>query len=210
VTIGGEGPHTLAFTSAPDTLAEVVVELENALRSAPTDAFAFRGARVTLLDNRLVIVPGGMEGTIVVEQVGGNAAAVLGLLATANRVAAISGVIAPFPALTSPAPAVQVQMDGHTFDAVLASVPHNIEEAVALLQAAIRGGPSAAFTNTEVTAFDDQLLILTGGDAPIAFAGVSGDQTTVAELHLRRSYALRVRVNGAESLGNVTTLELPL
>jgi hypothetical protein len=44
----------------------------------------------------------------------------------------------------------------------------------------------------------------------VVFAGVGSDETTVIELHLQRDYPLRVRVNGAESLGDMTGLELPL
>ena len=211
VTIGTDGPHRLSFSFAPTTLAEVATELEMVLHSAPTENIAFTGAHVTLLGNRLVIVPGGLQDTVLVQPIGGNASGVLGLTGGSNRVGYISGLISPFTPLTSAAPAVTVQMDGNTFVASLSSVLSNLQEAASTLQSAIQAGPTAAFNNTEITVVEDQLLILTGGDAPILFSAVSGsDETTVAELALRREYAVRVRVNGAESLGNVTSLELPL
>jgi hypothetical protein len=210
VTIGTDGPHRRSFSFAPSTLTEVATELQNILRSAPTENVAFKGARVTLLGNRLVIVPGGLQGTVTVQQVGGNAADILGLSSGTNRTGYISGLISPFTPLTSPAPAVTVQMDGNTFNASLASAPQDLQETASGLQNAIQAGPTAAFNDTEIAVVETQLLILTGGDTPVVFSAGGGDETTVGELYLRREYAVRVRVNGAESLGDVNALELPL
>jgi hypothetical protein len=56
-----------------------------------------------------------------------------------------------------------------------------------------------------------QLMIVPGQNTPITIDGVTGgDMTTVAELQLRGSYPVRVRVNGAEGIGGVNRIDLPL
>jgi hypothetical protein len=202
--------HNLPLAYAPDTLQAVADELERTLRGAPTEQIGFKAARVSLLGDRLVIAPGGLSGEVTVRPTGGNAANILGLRNGANRIGYISGQMEPFPTLSSPTPTVEVQMDGQTFDAALSTLPQTIEEAAEGLQTAIQAGPTAAFHDTEVVFLGHQLLILTGGDTPIVFAPSGSDETTVGELQLRRDYALRVRVSGAESLGDVTSIELPL
>jgi len=215
VQIGTDGPHLLAFGMVPTTLEEAATELERVLQGAPTENSAFRGARVSLLDDRLLIVPGGLQGAITVQTVDGNqAATILGLSSGVDRVGYLSGPLVPFTSLSNPAPAVRIDMDGATFDAILPDVPQDLTAAALNLQDAIQAGPTTAFADTQVAVLGDQLFVLTGGDAPILFGPVTGgaavDETTVSELALRRDYAVRVRVNGAESLGNVNSLELPI
>jgi hypothetical protein len=119
-------------------------------------------------------------------------------------------MLSPIPTLTSSAPEIRVEMDSRTFDADVGAIGTTIQDVAAALQTALQAGPTAAFTGTQVIPIDEQLLILTGGDSPIVFHAGPGDDTTVGELHLRRAYAVRVRVNGAESVGGVNSVELPL
>jgi hypothetical protein len=211
ITIDGDGPHTLIFSGQSTTLEEIAVELENRLRGAATEALSFKQARVALFGNQLVIVPGGAAGTVTIQAVtGNNAASLLGLQSVTSRTGYLSGMLAPIPTLSSSAPAVRIQMDSQTFDASIGTFAASIQSLAAALEAAIQAGPTAAFTNTAIAALSDQLLILTGGDSPIVFEATPADATTVSELHLRRAYVVRVRVNGAESIGGVNSVELPL
>ncbi|MDX9818369.1 MAG: DUF4255 domain-containing protein [Desulfococcus multivorans] len=211
ISINNNGPHVLTFSSQPTTREEAAIELENRLRGVAAEAMIYKGARVTLLDNRLVIVPGGGAGTVAVQSSGtNNAAAVLGLTTGANRVGYLSGRLAPMPTLTSSTPEIRVEMDSRTFDAGIGPLGGSVKDAAGALQAALQAGPTPAFTGTRVIPVKAQLLILTGGDSPIVFDAGPADDTTVGELHLRRKYAVRVRVNGAESIGGVGSVELPL
>lgn len=211
VTIAGNGPHTLTFSFQPTTIEEAANELENRLRGVATEAQVFKGARVTLLDNQLVIVPGSAAGTVTVQASGdNNAAAMLGLVTGANRVGYLSGMLRPIPSLTNDTPEIRVQMDSRTFDASIGALGTSIRDIAGALETALQAGPTPAFTDTQVTAVYEQLLILTGGDSPIVFDASPADSTTVGALHLRREYVVRVRVNGAESIGGVNSVELPL
>jgi hypothetical protein len=211
VAINGNGPHTLTFSFQPATLKEAAIELEKRLRSVATDAFIFKGARVTLLDNQLVIVPGGAAGSVTVDTTGtNNAAAILGLTQGTNRVGYLSGMLKATPTLTHGTPEIRVQMDSQTFDASIGSLGTSIRDAADALETALQAGPTPAFTGTQVTVADKQLLILTGEDNPIVFNASPHDDITVSELHLRREYAVRVRINGAESIGKINSVELPL
>jgi hypothetical protein len=166
---------------------------------------------VALLNNQLVIVPGGAGGTVTIQaSASNNAASLLGLQTGTNRTGYLSGMLAPIPTPGNSAPQVRIQMDSQTFDASIGSFAASIQSVAAALEAAIQAGPTTAFTNTAVVAVSNQLLILTGGDSPIVFEASPADATTVSELHLRRAYAVRVRVNGAESIGGVNSVELPL
>ena len=210
-TLDGNGPYTLTFSSQPTTIEEAAVELERRLRGAPTEALVFKSARVARLDNRLVIVPGGSAGAVAVQASGGNnAAAILGLATGSNRAGYLSGMLTPFPTLTHSTPQIRVHLDGQTFDAGIGALGADIRDVAGVLEAALQAGPTAAFTETKVAVVSKQLLILTGGDQPIVFDVTPTDNTTVRELHLRREYAVRVRVNGAESIGGVNSVELPL
>jgi hypothetical protein len=211
VTIDGNGPHTLTFSFQPDTLEEAAIELENRLRSVNSEAQLFKGLRVTLLDNQLVIVAGGALGTVNIQAIAGNnAATVLGLSGGTNRPAYLSGMISPVPRLSNSAPELRILMANRTFDTAIAAFGANIWQLADALEAAIVAGPTAAFHTSKVTVLGDQLLILTGNNRPIVFDVNPNDDTTVSELHLRRDYPVRVRVNGAESIGGVNTVELPL
>jgi hypothetical protein len=211
VTINGVGPHTLTFSLQPNSIQVAAVELQNCLRSVASDQQVFKGARVALIDNRLMILPGGGVGTVTITPSDtNNGASILGLTSGSNRVGYLSGMLRPFPILSSGAPAVQITMDGQIFTADLGGTAKTIGEIAALLEVALQAGPTAAFTGARVIAVDEQLLILTGDDRPIVFNTSSADETTLGELHLRRIYSVRVRVNGAESIGGINSVELPI
>ncbi|NCC33663.1 MAG: DUF4255 domain-containing protein, partial [Chloroflexia bacterium] len=170
VAFEGAGSQTLTFSLQPDSLPLAARELENRLRGAPTEERSFKGARVAVLDNRLLIVPGGASGTVTVQaSAGNNAAGMLGLQTGSNRSGYLSGMLRPVPTLSSSTPQVRIEMDGQTFDAALGSIGSDLQAVATALERAIQAGPTAAFTDTAVVALADQLLILTGDDRPILF-----------------------------------------
>jgi hypothetical protein len=65
------------------------------------------------------------------------------------------------------------------------------------------------FATALVAVVDEQLLLVPGTDAALEVAAAVGaDATSPAQLQLRVRYAVRVRVEGAESI-DPTTVELP-
>jgi hypothetical protein len=82
-----------------------------------------------------------------------------------------SGALAPFPALAALDVDITISGDGpHT--ATLQSIPGDLTEAAALLQAAIRGatGGGAGFASTRVAAVGDRLVLVPGGPGGVAVA----------------------------------------
>ena len=54
----------------------------------------------------------------------------------------------------------------------------------------------------------DQLLVIPGATGDVRFAAAPGDDLTVSQLQLQARFAVRVRVNGAESI-DLAAVELP-
>lgn len=98
-----------------------------------------------------------------------------------------SGTLDPFPALSSPAPSVDVTVGAvGPRTATLAAVPATIEEARSLLQEALRTAHGATELAAVVVAVvGDRLVVLPGttGDQ-VTFAASAADATTVSELKL--------------------------
>jgi phage tail sheath protein FI len=101
----------------------------------------------------------------------------------------LSGVLAPFPALTSGTPQLDVTIGTEgTATATLTAVPTTLAEARARLEAAIRAAnpASRAFAQAQVNVVDNRLHVLAGGlehDARITFAA-GGADTTAGDLQL--------------------------
>jgi len=186
--------------------------LQAAIRSVPTGSPAFTGARVTTVGNQLVVVPGGLLDAVTVAPTGSDSKTAVELrldVGTAAQ-AYLSGGLTPFPTLTANQPAAQVTIGGVTHVATLATRPATLADAATKLEAAIQGaGSEPGFTGTRVTPLENQFLILPGAAGDVVFEEVTGiDETSAAELQLDARYPVRVRVNGAESLDDVT-LRLP-
>jgi hypothetical protein len=210
VKFGTEAPRTTTLTKKPTTLEDAADILQAAIRSTPGGGIAFKGARVTTVGDRLVVVPGGLffdpvtiSGTRMADQL---------KLSTGRQVkgAYLSGELVPFPVLTAAQPSLGVTIGGPLRTVTLTSRPTTLADAADILQAAIqtagttlgRAAPDKdAFSGARVTVLGGQLLILPGSSGQVNFGGVpDGDQTSVAELQLRTRYPVRVRVNGAESI----------
>jgi hypothetical protein len=170
---------------------------------------ALRRFRAAAVDGRLVLLAGELARPITVTP--GPIAAALALDAAAALPGALSGVLRPFPALAAAAPALRLTCGGDTRVATLASRPTSLEEAAALVQAAVRAADAAAaFAQARVAVLGDQLLLLPG--APVGTVDVhpvpGTDETSAAALAFRQRLAVRVRVNGVESVDD-RSVELP-
>jgi hypothetical protein len=101
----------------------------------------------------------------------------------------LSGVLAPFPAITAATPQVAVTIGTEgTATATLAAVPTSLSEARTRLEAAIRAArpASRAFAEAQVSIVDDRLRILAGpttADARVTF-GSAGTDSTASDLGL--------------------------
>jgi hypothetical protein len=197
VTIGTDGPHTAPFASMPATLSEATRVLQAAIRDAPEGGAAFKGARVTTVGNRLVVVPGGLGDNVTVAA--GPTATLLRLTGgtgAATSQGYLSGELTPFPSLTSSNPAVRLTVGSTTSTVTLTSRPTTLANAASLLETDIR---NAGFSNARVTTLENQLLVMPGATGTVVFDQVTGiDEITVTELQLWAP--VRVRVNGAESI----------
>ena len=219
VTIGPDGPHTATLATTPLTLPQAARELQTAIRNAPGGGPAFRGVRAaaTTAGGQLVIVPGGLGGavvTTVANTAPSTTADQLRLSAGGGGTlvqAYLSGELAPFPVITAGQPAVDLTIGGITHTIHLPGRPLTLVDAAAMLEVAVRSaGPEAAFANGQVTTLANQLLLVPGAAGDVAFGPVAGvDETTAAELQLHVRYLIRVRVNGAESIDDVS-VEIPL
>ncbi len=204
LTFGGDGPHTVTLASVPATLEEAAVLIESALHATAGAGPAFTEARVTATGTELVILPG-RQGTISV----GNTPLGKDLRLTngeggSNATAYVGGSLIPLPPTTSATPAVAMTVGATTRTVTLPRRPTSPADTATLLQAAVQSaGPPAAFTGARVTLVDSQLLVIAASGAAITFAAAAGDPDAIAELGLAARYAVRVRVNGAESFDDV-------
>jgi hypothetical protein len=208
VTIGGEGPHTATLPAGLTTPADAAGHLQAAIRSAHGSP-AFRNTRVTLLDSRLIVTPGGLFGAVnVAPAADPHTFEELGFAGASMVQGYLSGELRPFPELSAGLPRMRVTLGASEQTIAFPARPASLEEAAARLDAAL----SAAFPGTWATTLENQLLILPGAPGDLIFEGLTEDETSVAELQLHVRYPVRVRVNGAESLDAVIAalaLELP-
>ncbi|MGZ4734602.1 MAG: Pvc16 family protein [Acidimicrobiia bacterium] len=213
VTISGSS-HTVNANLPPSVArAELAAIVASLLRDAlPTDA-RYATARVDLWRDRLVVVPGGLaEAITITSPAGSTLAADLGLTAVQRPGASsalISGDLASLPALTSASPSAAVAVGARppvtfavTPAASLAALADNLQSSINA------AGGDPAYTDTWVATSGTQLLVIPGAAGTVRFSAVAGDATTVTELQLHAQYAVRARVNGAESI-DAATVELP-
>jgi hypothetical protein len=99
--------------------------------------------------------------------------------------AAMSGNLAPFPALTSTAPALRVAIGDHgPFVVTLAGRPATLSEARDLLEPALRAASDAAeFAQARVYVAGNVLIVIPGAPGEVSFER-AGSDLTAAELRL--------------------------
>jgi hypothetical protein len=176
------------------------------------DEMRFTGARVSLCDDRLIVVSGDLTSPISITSPGTTFAEKLGLAADQPPGAASAAVSGSLPSpvrLTSPAPRFQWTVGNE--DPIVVSIGRAaaLEELAADLNRAINAASGVpAYAEALVTVSGDQLLFIPGAAGEVTFAAVQGDESTVVELQLRALFAVRVRVNGAESIDRAS-LGLP-
>lgn len=206
VTITGDGPHAVSFPRRPSSPADAADLLEAALQAAGAGP-GFTGARVTSTsDNRLVIVPGQLAGPVAVADDPISEALKLtgGTGATTPQVY-LSGSLDPFPVMAATQPKLRLTIGAVTHDVTLSTRPTSVTEAAPLLETAIQAFPEPEFANARVALLDQQLLLLPGAAGAVTFATIPGtDESSVVELELTGNTLVRVRVNGSESLNDMS------
>jgi hypothetical protein len=181
--------------AVPRSLEEARALLSSAIRASRPDDAAFAGAAVGLAGNSLLLLPGRPVTALAVAATAGDpdTAAELGLDAGAARLVlgAASGSLGSFPALGAAEPRLVVELGSERRSIVLGGKPANLEEARALLEAAVRrAGASPAFAGTTVALAGKSLLAIGGAGRRIRFAPAPEDGRTVVELGLRHRVAI--------------------
>jgi hypothetical protein len=213
IRIGAVGNfHTVSLAPMPD-LETAARLLGAAIRGVTDGGAAYARARVTVVrggagDARLVIVPGGLRAPITVQTHLGDAiAANLGLIApgAVSMDGYLSGELEPFPKLSAASPKLQMAIGGNAKTIAMVARPESLADAANSLQGAIRNAAAgdANFAATYVAVLGRQLLVIPRNGLPLHIDVVpapGADATSARELQFRADYAVRVRVNGAESL----------
>jgi hypothetical protein len=213
ITIGGvlrsvtaNLPGTIPRSSAAGILAGLIHD------ALPTDP-RFTGARVDLSHDRLLVVPGGLTSTVTIASPGGLTFATdLGLTAAQPPGAAaalVSGSLASPPLVSALAPQVRLTIGAQPPIIVPVAPASSLAALADALQATITGiGGPAEYLNAQVVVTGDQLLVIPGAAGAVAFDVTPADTTTVGQLQLHARFAVRVRVNNAESIDEAV-VELP-
>ena len=111
--------------------------------------------------------------------------------------------------MTAVQPQLAVAIGAESATVALPRRPVSLTDAAALLQAGLRAHTAPGFATALVAVVNEQLLLVPGTDAALEVAAAAGaDATSPAELQLRATYPVRVRVEGAESI-DATSVELP-
>lgn len=210
VRIGGAGAFRPVSLAPMPTIDEAARLLGPALRAVDDADPRYANARATVAragagDAHVVVVPGGLRAAVEFRNhLADTLADDLRLsAAAAARDGFLSGELESFPMLTAAAPQMRIVIDGVSRTVAFPTRPVTLAAAAVDLQDAIRGAADGDlnFAATYVTVLGPQLLLLPGNGRPMAVHPVdSVDETTVRDLQLRGDYAVRVRVNGAESL----------
>ncbi len=195
------------------SLADIARGLEAAIRragAALAPAAAIRptllSARVGVAVDRLVVVFWDFDRTVTVSAASAFATATSLDAAPPAGVAnaMVSGVLVPFVPVARPTRQLAVSIAAGAPTALTLTPYASMVEAAAQLQAALQGASGGA----QVHAAGDRLVIVPGAATAIAFSAAPLDADTVGELQLRGRFAVRVRVNGAESV-DIVDVDLP-
>jgi hypothetical protein len=213
ITIGGttqDVTANLPSTIARSTVAGIVAGLIH--DALPTDT-RFTGTRVDLWHDQLYVVPGGLFEAIAITSPTGTFAGDLGLTAAQPpgvASALISGELASPPPLSSSAPRLTLTITPRAPVILDLAKPTSLAALAEDLQTKINAASGAVeYAGALVAASASQLLVIPGSaGAVVSFDAAAGDDTTVVELQLHARFAVRVRVNGAESI-DPATVELP-
>jgi len=132
-------------------------------------------------------------------------AGALGLTAATGRTeewAHVSGDLSVFPVLAKGEHCINVTVGATPMTATISSGASSVAEVASELDACIH-----AATGAHLVAHRDRLVLFVDSGATVSFEPVAGvDETTVYDLRLLESLAVRVRVNGAESFDDTTVI----
>src|SRR5215207_701923 len=213
ITIGGTTRPIVANLPAAISRATIAGILGGLIRDAdPTDP-RFTGTRVDLWNDALVIVPGGLTDAIAITPSGGSPfATTLGLTGTplpGATSALMSGELGSPPAISATVPQLRITIGAQPPLILTLSKPTTLAALAADLQTKINAGAAPEYAGARVAVSGNQLLVIPGTGGVVLFDAAPSDATTVAELQLHARFAVRVRVNGAESV-DPAVAELPL
>ncbi len=202
LTIGADGPHAVRFPRNPTDVPDAAVLLQAAIRSAAGAGPAFAGSRVApTIDDRLVIIPGRLQEAVLFASDAVSTALKLDNPQSTTPQLYLSGELEPFPVVTADNPRVNLTIGAVTHAIALGARPLSLAETVSQLETAIRAFADPAFANARVVAAEAQIALVPGAAGAVAFDKIAGvDESTAAEIGLVQDTAVRVRVNGAESL----------
>ena len=210
--ITGNLPTNVARADIAGILGGLIRDAPPAPPVTPVDP-RFVNARVDLWNNQLIIVPGGLADPITVTAPAGTTfAGDLGLTAAqpvgATSVA-LSGILDSPPVLSSANPRITVTVGAQPPVTITVPKPTSLAGLAASLQGAINAvGGGAAYTGMIVAVCGTRLLFIPGAAGTMLFSAPVGDAATVGELQLHAKFAVRVRVNDAESF-DPALVELP-
>lgn len=213
VDISGTTSVVTANLPASVPRTEIAARLASLIHDAAPADHRFATARVTLWNDRLLVVPGGLVHPVTITSPSPSTFAdQLGLTGPPPPGAAsasVSGTLASPPLLTSVNPRVTVTIAGSPSAVIPVGGTDSLTALATDFQAAIRAaGTSAGHTGAQVAVIASQLLVIPGTADLVTFTATPDDDTTVAELQLHAEFAVRVRVNGAESTDRAY-VELP-
>jgi hypothetical protein len=213
ISIGGTVATISRALATSIPLTEVAGIVAAMIHDAkPTDS-RFNAARVELHQNRLFVVPGDLTSAVSITSPPGLPfAANLGLTAAQPAGAGsayVSGALASVRPLSAPLPRLRMKVGGLAAVTIAVPATSSLGALAGELQIAINAASGLpAYANAIVGTSDDQLLFIAGAPGAVRFDGVPGDDRTVVELQLHANFAVRVRVNGAESI-DPAVVELP-
>jgi hypothetical protein len=204
-------PASIPRATAAGILANLIHDAASTAPATPADPL-FASARVDLWHDALVIVPGGLTSAITITPTGGSPfAANLGLVGAplpGEDSALLSGSLGSPPSLSAAVPRLRLTIGAQPPLIVSVARPTTLAALADDLQAKVNAGGAPEYANARVAISGDQLLVIPGAAGMVTFDPAPGDDTTVAELQLHARFAVRVRVNGAESM-DPAVVELP-
>ncbi len=215
VSIAGvsrQSAQTMETTLDSTTICDVVAGM---IRGAGPTEPAFRDVKVELFDGRLFVIAGGSHDAMNISASGaaspqfadkiGFPAGLVQLAGAAT--ALLSGSLPWPPVLSSTAPQVTLRSSSTPALHVLEpGLPTGADQAtwMADLATRLKTKINAATGNqVMVVPFGNQLLFISDVAECLWFEALATDLQTVSDLRLRMNCAVRVRVNGAESIDDV-------
>lgn len=190
VTIGDLPSRTIKLTVAPVNAGAAALQLQARLITSLPLRPEFTQSRVVAIGNELFIFPGvaGLPITFGPTADDPTTAGELGLVSpeTIRIDALLSGVLAPFPAITSPFRELSVSFGPiGPRKVTLAAAPSSLNSAQAQLETALRAAdPSPAFALAEVVVLGNRLVVIpgTGGSSIQDFLAISVESETSFQL----------------------------